>query len=186
MLSCVSLLNGERGWRRAEPCSFCNRNELESSLKSWDVDELDISLLETTINQLRSRSQIPSIQSHRLFNNQYRACSACSRCVKKKKFSSVPIMSWANGCWIGEVPPELSCLSYAEELVIARAHSTKCWFKLSAGPRAQRAAHGKVCIHPHDISTHGNVLPRPLSTLYDEIVVIFVSNGGDLCLKSWR
>ncbi|KAJ7598738.1 hypothetical protein C8J56DRAFT_770837, partial [Mycena floridula] len=42
----------------------------------------------------------------------------------------------------------------------------------------QRAAHGNVCIHPHEISKLASVLPRPMSTLYDEIVVIFVSNKG--------
>ncbi|KAJ7210057.1 hypothetical protein GGX14DRAFT_299693, partial [Mycena pura] len=64
--------------------------------------------------------------------------------------------------------------------VIARAHSTKCWVRLtsgnSSGPFAQRAAHGNVCVHPHEISELALALPRPMSTLYDEICVIFVSD----------
>ncbi|KAJ7180913.1 hypothetical protein C8R46DRAFT_808362, partial [Mycena filopes] len=43
----------------------------------------------------------------------------------------------------------------------------------------QRAASGNVCIHPHDISTLATVLPRPISSLYDEIVVIFVSEDQE-------
>ncbi|KAJ6561391.1 hypothetical protein DFH09DRAFT_886465, partial [Mycena vulgaris] len=43
----------------------------------------------------------------------------------------------------------------------------------------QRAASGNVCIHPHEISTLATVLPRPMSTLYDEIVVIFVSDDHE-------
>jgi hypothetical protein len=64
--------------------------------------------------------------------------------------------------------------------VISRAHTTKCWAKLNAGSSgvlSQRAAHGNVCIHPHEITNLANVLPRRLSSLYDEIVVIFVSKN---------
>ncbi|KAJ7091510.1 hypothetical protein B0H15DRAFT_755345, partial [Mycena belliarum] len=43
----------------------------------------------------------------------------------------------------------------------------------------QRAASGNVCIHPHEISTLSTVLPRPMSALYDEIVVIFVSDDHE-------
>ncbi|KAJ7214407.1 hypothetical protein GGX14DRAFT_300742, partial [Mycena pura] len=43
----------------------------------------------------------------------------------------------------------------------------------------QRAAHGNVCVHPHEISELATVLPRPMSALYDEIVVIFVSDDQE-------
>ncbi|KAJ6623612.1 hypothetical protein B0H10DRAFT_1716996, partial [Mycena sp. CBHHK59/15] len=104
----------------------------------------------------------------------------CARCVKARRFFKIPLYSWANGCWIGEIPAALYGLTYAEELVIARAHTTKCWVKINSrfGPPIlhQRSASGNVCIHPHDISTIATVLPRPISALYDEIVVIFVTD----------
>ncbi|KAF9017144.1 hypothetical protein BDZ89DRAFT_889654, partial [Hymenopellis radicata] len=102
----------------------------------------------------------------------------CARCVKNAKFFKIPLLSWANGCWIGSTPAELAGLTYLEELVIARAHTTKCWVKLNQGkgPLAQRAASGNVCIHPHEITDLATRLPRPISTLYDEIAVMFVSN----------
>ncbi|KAJ7467133.1 hypothetical protein FB451DRAFT_1013480, partial [Mycena latifolia] len=75
----------------------------------------------------------------------------------------IPLYSWANGCWIGDLPAALSGLSYAEELVIARAHTTKCWAKINSGTGPhilrQRAASGNVCIHLHEISTITPVLP---------------------------
>ncbi|KAJ7220319.1 hypothetical protein GGX14DRAFT_343054, partial [Mycena pura] len=43
----------------------------------------------------------------------------------------------------------------------------------------QRAAHGNVCVHPHEISEIATILPRPMSALYDEIVVIFVSDDQE-------
>ncbi|KAJ7214336.1 hypothetical protein GGX14DRAFT_309606, partial [Mycena pura] len=39
--------------------------------------------------------------------------------------------------------------------------------------------HGNVCVHPHEISELAKVLPRPMSTLYDEICVIFVSDDRE-------
>lgn len=110
-------------------------------------------------------------------NGVYQTCRSCRSCISGNKFTSIPFLSWSNGCWIGDVPTQLQDLTYAEELVIARAHTTKCWFKLSAGPLGQRAAHGNVCIHPHEITQLAKTLPRPMSSLYDEIVVIFVSGN---------
>ncbi|KIY65049.1 hypothetical protein CYLTODRAFT_357472, partial [Cylindrobasidium torrendii FP15055 ss-10] len=88
-------------------------------------------------------------------------------------------MSWANGCWIGQQPPELQGLTYAEELVIARAHTTKCWVKLKSrqdGRVWQKGASGNVCIHPHEVTNIATVLPRPIDKLYDEIAVIIVTD----------
>ncbi|KAJ7363051.1 hypothetical protein DFH08DRAFT_634319, partial [Mycena albidolilacea] len=104
----------------------------------------------------------------------------CRRCIKADKFISIPIYSWANGCWLGDIPPELSSLSYAEELVIARAHTTKCWAKINS------STSGNVCIHPHKISKLATVLPRPMSELYDEIVIIFVSEDQQATADMFR
>ncbi|KAF9069377.1 hypothetical protein BDP27DRAFT_1222695, partial [Rhodocollybia butyracea] len=98
-------------------------------------------------------------------------CQSCRRCIKHGKFFKVHLTSWANGCWIGNVPKELACLTYTEELVIARAHTTKCWVKLNTG-----SASGNVCVHPHEITNLTTRLPCPLSSLYDDIVVMFVAN----------
>ncbi|KAJ6532899.1 hypothetical protein DFH09DRAFT_828609, partial [Mycena vulgaris] len=50
----------------------------------------------------------------------------------------------------------------------------------------QRSASGNVCIHPHEISTLATVLPRPMSTLYDEIVVIFVSDNHEATAEMFK
>ncbi|KAJ6471851.1 hypothetical protein DFH09DRAFT_880096, partial [Mycena vulgaris] len=115
-----------------------------------------------------------------LHNGRYQACSTCSRCVKARRLFKIPMYSWANGwangCWIGEMPAALLRLSYAEELVVACAHTTKCWAKSILD---LRSASGNVCIHPHEIFTITTVLSRPMSTLYDEIIVIFVSDENE-------
>ncbi|KAF9019132.1 hypothetical protein BDZ89DRAFT_904643, partial [Hymenopellis radicata] len=40
----------------------------------------------------------------------------------------------------------------------------------------QRASHGNVCIHPHEIVELAGKLPLPADALYDQIVVIVVTN----------
>ncbi|KAJ7100743.1 hypothetical protein B0H15DRAFT_995335, partial [Mycena belliarum] len=50
----------------------------------------------------------------------------------------------------------------------------------------QRAASGNVCIHPHEVSTIATVLPRPMSALYDEIVVIFVSDDHEATAEMFK
>ncbi|KAJ6615381.1 hypothetical protein B0H10DRAFT_1631033, partial [Mycena sp. CBHHK59/15] len=50
----------------------------------------------------------------------------------------------------------------------------------------QRAASGNVCIHPHEISTIATVLPRPMSALYNEIVVIFVTDEHEATAEMFK
>ncbi|KAF9013780.1 hypothetical protein BDZ89DRAFT_893970, partial [Hymenopellis radicata] len=102
----------------------------------------------------------------------------CSSCIKHHSFVRVPLYGWANGCWTGQVPEQLECLTFAEELVISRAHATKTWIKLNAehSSHQQRASHGNVCIHPHEIVELAGKLPLPADALYDQIVVIVVTN----------
>ncbi|KAF9064657.1 hypothetical protein BDP27DRAFT_1174106, partial [Rhodocollybia butyracea] len=125
-----------------------------------------------------------------LYDGCYQACRSCRQCITHGKFNSVPLTSYANGCWIGDVPKELSCLSYAKELVIAHAHTTKCWVKLNAanssGAKAQQAASGNVCIHPHEITNLAATLLCPISSLYDEIIVMFVANDQATTLEVFK
>ncbi|KAF9014637.1 hypothetical protein BDZ89DRAFT_887173, partial [Hymenopellis radicata] len=104
----------------------------------------------------------------------------CYRCIKHHAFISIPIYAWANGCWVGDVPEELAGLTFAEEIVIARAHATKSWIKLNAEHSClrQRAASGNVCLHPHEIIELTSKLPLPMTSLFDEIVVIVVTDGA--------
>ncbi|KAK1229654.1 hypothetical protein PQX77_004252 [Marasmius sp. AFHP31] len=186
-----------------KPCSFCNRNEVASMIKTRSITDLDITLLVKATERLRTLHDQPLIQSHVSFDGAYNVCRLCWQSVKAKKFVRVPILSWANGCWIGDVPPELSGLTYVEELVIARAHTTKCWAKLNKtgkknsenvasqkmknnDPTAQRVASGNVCIHPHEIRDLTSRLPRPLKELKDEIVVIFVSEDRQATLENFE
>ncbi|KAJ7753666.1 hypothetical protein DFH07DRAFT_744305, partial [Mycena maculata] len=100
----------------------------------------------------------------------------CNSAVKKKTFVSIPLRSYANGLWIGQVPEELKDLTFLEEQCIARARATKCMYKLTLGPGGQLAARGNVCILPQDTASFLSTMPVPLFQLQDEICVILVGS----------
>ncbi|KAJ6494442.1 hypothetical protein C8R45DRAFT_760276, partial [Mycena sanguinolenta] len=100
----------------------------------------------------------------------------CNLSVSKNKFQTLPLRSYANGLWTGDVPDELRDLTFLEEQCIARARATKCMYKLTLGPTGQLAARGNVCILPQDTTSFLNAMPVPLFKLRDEICVILVGS----------
>ncbi|KAK6972173.1 hypothetical protein R3P38DRAFT_3486146, partial [Favolaschia claudopus] len=142
--------------RRYE-CSFCGKLELATDVKMKTIQELDISLLDCAVRTLRISSSQPCIESFKassLMNgSSYVLCHLCGLSVNKNKFQTIPLRSYANGLWIGEVPLELQDLTFLEEQCIARARATRCMYKIHLGPTGQLAARGNVCILPQDTSS---------------------------------
>ncbi|TRM57991.1 hypothetical protein BD626DRAFT_367718, partial [Schizophyllum amplum] len=99
----------------------------------------------------------------------------------------IPVRSYANGLWCGIVPDVLKGLTFLEEQCIARARATRCMFKLESGPTGQFASRGNACIFAQDPSPLLTSLPPPISSLADEICVIFVgSPDADVTLEMLR
>jgi hypothetical protein len=155
-------------------CSFCSKFENANR-----TNDLDISLLNRAVVELRERSRQPRIQSFHqssLIDGSYVLCHLCNSAVNKKSFGSIPLRSYANGLWIGKVPEELQDLTFLEEQCIARARATRCMYKLSLGPTGQLAARGNVCILPQDTASVLSAMPVPLFQLQNEICVILVGS----------
>ncbi|KLO04890.1 hypothetical protein SCHPADRAFT_840071, partial [Schizopora paradoxa] len=57
-------------------------------------------------------------------------CKSCTQDVQRKK---LPKMSLANGLWLGEVPPILKELTFAERLLIAKVRTNKFAVKVDSG-----------------------------------------------------
>ncbi|KAK7023984.1 hypothetical protein R3P38DRAFT_3535455, partial [Favolaschia claudopus] len=131
-------------------CSFCGKLELASEVKMKAVADLDISLLEKAVQRLRVTSSQPRVESFNrssLINNStYVLCHLCDLSVTKNSFRSLPVRSYANGLWIGDVPPELQELTFLEEQCIARARATRCMYKIHLGPTGQLAARDEICV----------------------------------------
>lgn len=137
---------------------------------------LDISLLQSAVEELRLKSNQLTIQVFRpetITNNCYCVCALCKSDIRVKTspenpsryhssdriFVKIPVRSYANGLWTGDVPDALKGLTFFEEQCIAHARITKCMFKLQLGPSGQYASKGNVCIFPQDPSPLATSLP---------------------------
>jgi len=56
----------------------------------------------------------------------YRCNQVCDDCRKNLRKGKIPRHALANGLWLGAVPPELSCLSFVERLLIVHVRINSC------------------------------------------------------------
>ena len=70
-------------------CSFCGKFEFTSEVKMRSIKELDISLLEKSVQELRTASSQPRIESFQpsslINDSSYVLCHLCNLSVSKKK-----------------------------------------------------------------------------------------------------
>ncbi|KAH6888302.1 hypothetical protein BKA70DRAFT_1023298, partial [Coprinopsis sp. MPI-PUGE-AT-0042] len=72
---------------------------------------------------------------------------ACVPCVKALKRKHRPLMSLANGMWIGDVPTQLRGLTLAEQLLISRIRHNRCLVRVTSG-RAKMIANVIMFTNP--------------------------------------
>jgi len=109
-------------------CSFCGCLELESKFRIHACDAIDISLLVKCVESLCISTQQKAIQAYDLKycpDGFFLVCHKCQERITGKKFVKVPLYSYANNCWIGELPEVLQGLTLLEEECIARAWAAK-------------------------------------------------------------
>ncbi|KAI0686393.1 hypothetical protein C8T65DRAFT_591195, partial [Cerioporus squamosus] len=107
-------------------------------------------------------------------------CPDCSRYLAR---DSVPPLSYANGLYLGPVPPELRDLTFIEEAIVARARA-KCWIvhlkedKDNADTPAlayhQRGFKGHIIVYPQRPEELATVLPLPVEDIITPICIVFV------------
>ncbi|KAJ7938820.1 hypothetical protein B0H13DRAFT_1851402 [Mycena leptocephala] len=103
--------------------------ENASRIEMRSVADINMSLLNRAIAELRGIFRQPQIQSFKprsVLNGSYVLCHLCDSAVRKNAFQSIPLRSYANGFWIGDIPTELQDLTFLEAQCIARARATKC------------------------------------------------------------
>jgi hypothetical protein len=169
---------GNKNIRRLE-CSFCGVLEPLKDVHLIPQENLDISLLESAVEMLRTtlkQEAISVFNPQSCIDNCYCVCKTCKVDISRSKFKSIPVRSYANGLWCGPVPEPLQGLTFLKEQCIARARATRCMFKLELGPSGQFSSRGNACIFAQDPSPLLTALPPPLSALRDEICVILVGS----------
>ena len=84
------------------------------------------------------------------------SCSyLCMDCLKLLRRRKIPLLSLANGNWIGNVPTQLSDLSYAEKLLIARVRPNYCVVRVESGM--------------HKMHANAVLVPNPTAKIYEKL-----------------
>ncbi|PSS19942.1 hypothetical protein PHLCEN_2v3115 [Hermanssonia centrifuga] len=114
----------------------------------------------------------------------------CGSCQDQLTKANTPLLSLANGLWIGRVPWELTILTVPEQLLVAQLYPRIYVFKLyPKDPHIrpdqgtlQSAMRGNVSTYDQDLPgiasmVEGRMLPRPLEILSSVITVTFIGKG---------
>jgi len=98
--------------------------------------------------------------------------SICLKCHKSISKEKRPQLSLANGLWIGKVPEELSNLSYAEQLLIARVRHNRCIVRVSSGMHKMQA---NAITFSNPTPKIYNILPPSVDELDEVLAFIYWS-----------
>jgi hypothetical protein len=94
-------------------------------------------------------------------------CKTCHKSVSKGK---VPLMALANKKWLSEVPPQLTNLSFAEQLLVARTRHNRCLIRVSSGMRKMRA---NAIMFGNPMPKIYDVLLPPMDEMDDVLAFIY-------------
>lgn len=100
--------------------------------------------------------------------------SICVLCENSLTNGKIPVNSLANGLWLGEVPPELQNLSFAERMLIARVRHNRCLVRVSSG-RAKMIANCIMFSNPTVKVYHK--LPPSKDELDEVLAFIFMGSA---------
>ncbi|KAF9521550.1 hypothetical protein CPB83DRAFT_778546, partial [Crepidotus variabilis] len=92
----------------------------------------------------------------------------CQYCLKYLKKDKKPPLSLASGFWIGDIPNELSSLTYDEKLLVARIRHNRCVIKVASGRYKMKA---NAIMFKHPTPKIYQTLPPP-SQEFDEVLAI--------------
>jgi hypothetical protein len=94
-------------------------------------------------------------------------CDGCRADVRKGK---VPRLALARGLWLGKVPPQLSCLTFVEKLLVAKVRHTCAFVKVASGMRKMKA---NVVAFESPVPKIYNILPPPRADLDEMLAILF-------------
>ena len=155
-----------------EGCAVCaqssNRAEM-TPLSNYDLSPLKMTDLGVTRRTRKTAKQIVTeIPGPVLVSDLKQVCSTCRVDLEAGK---MPPLALANGLWIGEVPDELKCLSYAEKLVISRVRYNRCVVHVSIDGSLNRKMKGNAVLFRNPTVEIYDKLP-PRKADLDQVLAI--------------
>ncbi len=95
-------------------------------------------------------------------------CQDCAESVRRRK---LPKKALANGLWLGEVPKELSDLTFAEQLLIARVRINRFAVKVESGMHKTKC---NIIAFQNPVPQIYDTLPPPTSDIEETFAVMFI------------
>src|SRR4051794_33453031 len=154
-------------------CAVCGQLTPLSSLLELSEIQLDFSILvnpgSTQKECFYANEPAQDLDGPILEDGLGKICKTCHRSLAKKK---MPPMALANGKWVGKAPKELSDLSFAEQLLVARIRHNRCIVRVSSGMHKMRA---NAITFANPTPKVYDVLPPPKED-FDEVLA-FIYTG---------
>ena len=98
--------------------------------------------------------------------------SICDLCLTSLKKHKVPKNALANGLWVGKVPEELTCLTFAEKLLVSRVRTNHFVVRVSSGLSKMTGNAIAVSIPTAEVY---KVLPVPREKFDDVLAFIYTA-----------
>ena len=152
-------------------CAVCGQLVIMAKLKKLiDIKCSFDPLVRVGVTRLARKSAddpIEEIQGPIMDTNCKHVCQECISYLENKV---MPPKALANGLWIGEVPKELSDLTFVERLLVSRVRSNRCIVHVLKGGWKMRA---NAIMFPTPIPKVCNILPPPIDELDEVIAFMF-------------
>ena len=121
----------------------------------------------TRLPRTSADDPIEELQGPIIDSNCQHACHECIRYLEKKV---IPPTALANGLWVGQIPKELSDLTFVERLLVSHVRSNRCIVHVLKGGWKMRA---NAIMFPTPIPKICNILPPPIEELDEVIAFMF-------------
>jgi len=156
-------------------CGVCGQLNLLSNMKSLRETKANMNLLvgegftrcpRTTIQDPIKEVDGPIVDPSCQF--------ICTLCEEQLLNDKVPWNALARGLWLGPVPAELSNLTFAEQMMIARIRHNRCLVRVSSG-RAKMIANCIMFSNP--TAELYTVLPPSREELSEVLAFVFLGSA---------
>lgn len=156
-------------------CGVCGQLNLLSDLKSLSETNANMNLLvgegftrcpRTTIKDPIKEVDGPMVDPSCQF--------ICTPCEEQLLNDKIPWNALARGLWLGPVPAELSNLTFAEQMMIARIRHNRCLVRVSSG-RAKMIANCIMFANP--TAELYTVLPPSREELSEVLAFVFLGSA---------
>jgi hypothetical protein len=157
-------------------CAVCGRLTLKTELTGLNHLNYDMSCLQvpgvTGTRAISFSDPIEELEGPILVTGCTDICVECETSLRK---SNLLLHALARHGWVGEVPPELQGLSYAEGLFIARVCHNRCVIRVNSG-RVRMNANAIMFAQP--VLKVYMKLPPSREEMEEVLAIVFTGSGN--------